>query len=115
MGKSLKYGSHDFPASAGFTGSCRGGPVTVKGYQRGGHVSPARVGGGSGPAASKGLTNAGPTGDAVKPMLKAKTTMPQSSQNATPKPASTYGRDRANAPTKQLAMAGGRRPLIPGY
>lgn len=110
MGKSLKYGSHEFPASAGFTGSCHGGPVTVRGYQRGG-----RVGGGSGPAASKGLTNAGPTGEAVKPAPKAKTTMPQSSENTAPKPASTYGRDKANAPTKQLAVAGGRKPLIPGY
>lgn len=68
MGKSLKYGSHDFPASAGFTHSCEGGLVKVKGYQRGGRVSPA-------------FDAKESAGEAVKTLPKEKTSMPHSSVN----------------------------------
>ena len=118
MSKSLKYGSHDFPASAGFTHSCHGGRVKVQGYERGGrvhHVDPPKVGRGSGEAVSKGLTGSGPTGEAVKTQPKAKTSMPHASANVDPPPRATYGRLADNAPTGALAKAGGRTPLLPGY
>lgn len=104
MSKSLKYGSHDFPSTAGFTRSCEGGPVQVRSYQRGGRV---------GEAASKGLTGAGPTGTAVKPALKAKTTMPKSSSNAQPVLNARQG--RGEPATRELASAGGKSPLMAGY
>lgn len=34
MGKTLKYGSHEFPSGFGFTGSSGQGPVAVRGHQR---------------------------------------------------------------------------------
>jgi len=39
MGKTLKYGSHDFPTSFGFTGSSGSGPVKVRSHTR---TRPAR-------------------------------------------------------------------------
>ena len=70
MGKTLKYGSHDFPASAGFTHSCAGGLVKVKGHQRGGRIVGA-------PAFDAKESR----GEAVKTLPKETTTMPHASVN----------------------------------
>lgn len=103
MSKSLKYGSHDFPTSAGFTGSS-GKVAAISPYTR---RVPKSVTGTAGPKGRFASAAAPVMGPAPMRKMKPGPTVPAQLGHST-----TH---RARPITQEDALHGGTTPLLTGF
>jgi len=119
MGKSLRYGSHNFPASAGFTGST-GKSQLIKSYSR----KAPRAGGFKAPkpslnpveVSSSEMAPKGRFASTKAPSMGSPPVKPKlSAPSAAVDPGTSMQSGRSRKVTQQDVLTGSAAPIRPGY